>query len=150
MYIVSTMQAIFVVHCWVNMKPFNRSQPSNLQIGSNPSTHHNFRLGVRGSPKILLPRVPLFVDQSVIVTLVFSTGLLLPLLENTLIHIIMGLWLFLSSYSWKRSFLFPCKYFIRIIILMGIALLFCKECIPKTSVLWPPQNFLPCKCCTFI
>ena len=31
------MHAIFVVNCWVNMKPLNHTQPSNLQLCSNQS-----------------------------------------------------------------------------------------------------------------
>ena len=65
MYTVPTMHATFVVHYWVNMKPLNRTQPSNLQLCSNQSTNHNSWFGVRGPQ----PRVTMFVDRSLAVTL---------------------------------------------------------------------------------
>ena len=36
---VPTMNAIFVVNCWVNTKPLNRTQPTNLQLCSNQLTN---------------------------------------------------------------------------------------------------------------
>ena len=63
-YTIPSMYAIFVVHCWVNMKPLNRTQLTNLQLYSNQSTNHDSWFGVRGPPKILLPWVPTFVDRS--------------------------------------------------------------------------------------
>ena len=51
LYTVPTMHAIFVVHCRVNMKPLNRTQPSNLQLCSNQSTNHSSWFGVRGPPQ---------------------------------------------------------------------------------------------------
>ena len=38
MYSVFTMHAIFVFLYWVNMRPFNRIQPTELQLYSNQST----------------------------------------------------------------------------------------------------------------
>ena len=37
MHTVPTMHVICVVHCWVNMKPLNRIQPTNFQLCSNQS-----------------------------------------------------------------------------------------------------------------
>ena len=37
MYTIPTMHAIFVVYCLVNMKPLNRTQPTNLQLCSEQS-----------------------------------------------------------------------------------------------------------------
>ena len=54
----------FVVHCRVNMKPFNRTQPSNLQLCSSLLINHNSCFGVRGAPKNAFPRVPVFLDRS--------------------------------------------------------------------------------------
>ena len=45
------MHAIFVVHCWVNMKPLNRTQPTNLQLCSNQSTNHNSWFRVWRAPQ---------------------------------------------------------------------------------------------------
>ena len=67
MYTVPTMHAIFVVRCWVNMKTLYSTQPTNLQLCSNQSTNHNAWFGVTGNPKIVLPRVPIFVDRSLAV-----------------------------------------------------------------------------------
>ena len=64
MYTVATMHAIFVVHCWVNMKPLNRTQPTNFQLCSNHWTNHNSWFGVKGPSKMLLPQVPVLVDRS--------------------------------------------------------------------------------------
>ena len=33
------MHATFVVNCWINMKPLNRTQLTNLQLCSNQSTN---------------------------------------------------------------------------------------------------------------
>ena len=72
MYTVLTVHAIFVMHCWTNMKPLNRTQRINLQLRSNQSTNHNSWLKVRGPPKILLPGVPIFVDRSQIINKCFE------------------------------------------------------------------------------
>ena len=64
MYTVLTIHAIFVVHCLVDMKPFNCTQLTNLQLYSNQSTNYNPWFGVRGPPKILLSWVSISVDQS--------------------------------------------------------------------------------------
>ena len=64
MYTVCTMHATFVVHCWVNMKPLNCTQLTNLQLCSDQSTNHNSQFGVRGPPEILLSRVPIFIDRT--------------------------------------------------------------------------------------
>ena len=45
------MHATFVVHCWVNMKPLNRTQPTNLQLYSNQSTNRNLWFEVKGPLK---------------------------------------------------------------------------------------------------
>ena len=42
MYTVSTMHVIFVVNCWINMRPLNRTQIINLQLYSNQLTNQNF------------------------------------------------------------------------------------------------------------
>ena len=59
------MIAIFVVNCWVNMKPLNCSQPTNLQLCSNQSTNQPQFLiwGERASKNIFAPS-PIFVDRS--------------------------------------------------------------------------------------
>ena len=51
MHTVLTMHAIFVVHCWVNMRTLNHTQPTNLQLNSNQSTNHNLWFGDEGPPK---------------------------------------------------------------------------------------------------
>ena len=51
MYTVPTMHAIFVVHCWVTMKPLNSTHITNLQQCANQLTNHNSWFGVRGPPK---------------------------------------------------------------------------------------------------
>ena len=45
------MHAIFVVHCWVNLKPLNRTKPANLQLCSSQLINQNSWFGVRGTPK---------------------------------------------------------------------------------------------------
>ena len=74
MYTVPTMHVRFVVHCWVNMKPLNRTQPTNLQLCSNQSTNHNSLFGVKGPPEIILPRVPIFVDPAYVLTIVAAVS----------------------------------------------------------------------------
>ena len=65
MYTVPTMHAILTVLCWINMRPLNRTQTTNLQLHSNQLTNYNPCFGVRGEPqKILLPWVPISVDRS--------------------------------------------------------------------------------------
>ena len=56
------MHGISVVHRWVNMRPLNRTQPTNLQLYYNQSTNHSPWFGVMGPQKILLPRAPISVD----------------------------------------------------------------------------------------
>ena len=76
------MHAIFVVHCWVDMKPLYRTQPNNLKLCSNQSTNHNSWFGMRGPPKILLTRVPIFADRSLTVTMIEKKYIILPEVES--------------------------------------------------------------------
>ena len=52
MYTIPTMHAIFVVHCWVNMKPLNHTQRANLQLYSIQSTNQpQFLVWGKRAPK---------------------------------------------------------------------------------------------------
>ena len=64
MYIIPIMHAVFVVHCWVSMRPLNHVQPTNLQLYSNQSTNHCPRFEERGPSKVLLLWVSISVDRS--------------------------------------------------------------------------------------
>ena len=73
MYTVPTMHATFVVHCWVYMKTSNRiNHPTYNYAPINQPTNHNFWFGMRGPPKILLLRVPMLVDWSLPVIIIFK------------------------------------------------------------------------------
>ena len=59
MYTGPTMHAIFFVHCWVNMRPLNRTQPTKLQLHYNQSTNLNPWFGGEGGgPKYFCPESP--------------------------------------------------------------------------------------------
>ena len=60
------MHVIFVVNCWVNMKPLNRTETTNLQLFSNPSNNQPQFLvwGVRVPINSFAPSRSIFVDQS--------------------------------------------------------------------------------------
>ena len=63
------------------MKPLTRTQPTNLQLYSNQSINqpHPLVWGERG-PKVLLPWVPITVDRSLIISIIFRWGVI----KNTL------------------------------------------------------------------
>ena len=69
MHTVLTMLATFVVHCLVNMKPLNRTQLTYNYVPINQPTNYNSWFQMRGLPKIPLPRVPIFVDRSLLASL---------------------------------------------------------------------------------
>ena len=69
MYTIPTMHAIFVVHCWISMRPSNHTQPTNLQLYWNQSTNHSPSFGERGPPNILLLWVLISVNRSLCVFL---------------------------------------------------------------------------------
>ena len=58
MYTVLTMYATFVVPCWVNMRPFNSTHPTNLQLYSNQSTNDNPLDWDEGAPKSIFALSP--------------------------------------------------------------------------------------------
>ena len=59
MYTAPTMHATFVVNCWVNVKPLNRTQPTNLQLCSNQSTNlPQFLVWGERTPKNIFARSP--------------------------------------------------------------------------------------------
>ena len=52
MYTAPTVHAIFIVHCWVNIKSLNRTQRTKLQLCSNQSTNQpQFLVWGEGTPK---------------------------------------------------------------------------------------------------
>ena len=86
-YSAPTMHAIFVVQptqpiwlSWLHL--VGCTQPTNLQLCSNQSTNHNSWFGVRESQKILLPRIPIFVDWSLTTVFFFFFSNNLDKVEN--------------------------------------------------------------------
>ena len=59
MHTIPVMHAMFAVDCWINMRPLNHTQTTNLQLYYNQSINHNSWFGVRGGlPKYFCPESP--------------------------------------------------------------------------------------------